>query len=83
MVSITDHQTIKKADNTSIMAWTFVATRGIISKRLPPSRKSSNIHVSMRAGVDKSAARYRDSGTDALLRDAVSDADECLVTELW
>ena len=83
MVSITNHQTIKKANNISVMAWTFVATRGIISKTLPPPRKSSNIDVEMRAGVDKSAARYRNSGTDASLRDAVSDADECLVTELW
>ena len=24
-----------------------------------------------------------DSGTDATMRDAVSDTDECLVTQLW
>ena len=72
MVSITDHQTIKKANNTSIMAWTFVATRGIISKTLPPPRNSSSVDVKMRAGEDKSAARYRDSKTDTPLRDAVS-----------
>ena len=64
------------------MAWTLVATSGIISKTLPPPRESSGIDVLMRKGKDKNGKRYRDSGTDATMRDAVSDADGCLVTEL-
>ena len=71
LVSITSHQTIIKANSTSIMAWTFVATRGIIRKTLPSPRKSSSIDVEVRAGKDKSGTRYRDNGYDATMHDAV------------
>jgi hypothetical protein len=64
------------------MAWTLVGARGIISKTLPPPSESSGIDILMRKGKDKSGNRYRDSGTYAPMRDAVSDANECLVAEL-
>ena len=56
------------------MACSFVATRGSINKTLPPRRKKSKIDVTLQ--------EYW-SGADATVRDELSDADKCLVTELW